>query len=1063
MPPKRKGRVIESESDEDVAAYSPSPKKQTVKGEMKTPQKGSPSSPQRRQTRGSQPSSANGKQMRLEAFFKSPSKPSPSKSNDMEVDEEPEEYGDSYDDDDNSGSPKKRGGKKGGAQAFSGGKLAGTDLPPINDIDAIFTDMVKRTPKLTEVAERLQGRKLRVATMCSGTESPLLALDLISRALEDIHGTKLDVEHVFSCEIEPFKQAYIERNFKPPILFRDVCELGDDVATTAYGSKVAVPGNVDMLVAGTSCVDYSNLNNQKKTLEQKGESGRTFMGMLNWVKKHRPPIVILENVCGAPWEKVQDHFRKAKYHVRFARFDTKDYYIPHTRTRVYLFAVTAEKGSTGQLPDKWYAMVKELARPASSPLEAFMLPSDDPRIHQGREELAQKKAGGKKAGRIDWARCESRHQLARDTEKLGIKRPLTAWQDGSICDLPDFAWNDWGRGQTERVLDLMDINTLRMAQKGVDVTYKTIVWNLSQNVDRTTASNRPGICPCLTPSMIPYVTNRGGPLIGLEALSLQGLPINELILTRESQDNLADLAGNAMTSTVVGTCMISALILANKLLTPGSASAKPVKRSESSADAQTVVGEEMLDAQPLDLATASGVRVGNVLKDAMRSARYCECEGRTGTSNEPIQICSDCSFTSCQKCGKRPEHNYTVMKDLMRVDPAKFEREITKAIPMRVNVRGVDAELLDSCKSAAEADVDGSMWLTWRRSVLEAIPEAEFRFKSVKRQDIWLVMYDSPTAILELWLDPLHPEWRIIVKTPTTEAVNSKLRALLTIPVARLKVSGESLLDGVWEICLPTSKSFKVTVTGEGELVPSWEARLGLTEDQYKGKKWWSTLRILGVPGEAKSYLDREIAGTYDLFEKCGTAMGALHKKRGTKEDEGQRPLFFFLEPTRCEETDQDPFVFSTSIRRIGYEDERMIVASLDPSWRPNDDKGPKQVNCHVKGKWLPCPAVKVSPAEIDLKATDAAVVATPLAADSIGVTCSGSDGCKAAAAIVSCKVPLGRSDALWPQDSWGTIDLLHKGRQTFDAISWITERVSRLTALANWMEVDASDITEVR
>lgn len=59
-------------------------------------------------------------------------------------------------------------------------------------------------------------------------------------------------------------QATIERNFQPPILFRDVCELGDEEATTAYGAKVPVPKDVDMLVAGTSCVDYSGLNNLKK-------------------------------------------------------------------------------------------------------------------------------------------------------------------------------------------------------------------------------------------------------------------------------------------------------------------------------------------------------------------------------------------------------------------------------------------------------------------------------------------------------------------------------------------------------------------------------------------------------------------------------------------------------------------------------------------------------------------------------------------------------------------------------------------------------------------------------
>jgi hypothetical protein len=44
------------------------------------------------------------------------------------------------------------------------------------------------------------------------------------------NGHTFKVEHVFSCEIEPFKQAYIERNFSPPILFRDVCELGGSKA-----------------------------------------------------------------------------------------------------------------------------------------------------------------------------------------------------------------------------------------------------------------------------------------------------------------------------------------------------------------------------------------------------------------------------------------------------------------------------------------------------------------------------------------------------------------------------------------------------------------------------------------------------------------------------------------------------------------------------------------------------------------------------------------------------------------------------------------------------------------
>ena len=158
---------------------------------------------------------------------------------------------------------------------------AGDDLPIISVPQDMFDDMIsntltkggKRTDLLISLLRKLHKRPLRVATMCSGTESPILALDMITNSIEDFCRVKLkeetsfdhliQIEHVFSCEIEPFKQAYIERNFQPPLLFRDIRELGNDQAYTAYGSLANVPntpGCVDMLVAGTSCVDYSNLN-----------------------------------------------------------------------------------------------------------------------------------------------------------------------------------------------------------------------------------------------------------------------------------------------------------------------------------------------------------------------------------------------------------------------------------------------------------------------------------------------------------------------------------------------------------------------------------------------------------------------------------------------------------------------------------------------------------------------------------------------------------------------------------------------------------------------------------
>lgn len=52
---------------------------------------------------------------------------------------------------------------------------------------------------------------------------------------------------------------------------------------------------------------------------------------------------------------------------------------------------------------------------------------------------------------------------------------VTYLSTGGYCTLPDFAWNDWGVAQVQRVWDLMDISLLRAAKEGVDPAYKTYV------------------------------------------------------------------------------------------------------------------------------------------------------------------------------------------------------------------------------------------------------------------------------------------------------------------------------------------------------------------------------------------------------------------------------------------------------------------------------------------------------------------------------------------------------------------------------------------------------------
>ncbi|GLB41686.1 putative C-5 cytosine-specific DNA methylase [Lyophyllum shimeji] len=938
-----------------------------------------------------------------------------------------------------------------------------SDLPPIHDIPSIFSDLVSRIPEIKNVAERVAGRKVRVATMCSGTESPLLALELIQKSIHEQHGIHLDIEHVFSCEIEPFKQAYIERNFHPPILFRDVCELGEDEAHTAYGALAPVPGDVDMLIAGTSCVDYSNLNTQKQDIDANGESGRTFRGMMKWVCKHRPPIVILENVCSAPWDKVKRHFEAEGYSATWQRVDTKHYYIPHTRTRVYLVAVDQKES---EIPEEWSEWVKsKLRRPASSTLDAFLLPSDDPRIHQARQKLVRESynALDRRTGRTDWGRCESRHQRARLEESLGSKRPLTGWEEGGFCKLPDFAWNDWGVGQVERVWDLMDISLLRSAVKGIDPCYKTQVWNLSQNVDRTIGSNKVGICPCLTPSMIPYITNRGGPMVGLEALSMQGLPVDKLLLTRETEDQLADLAGNAMSTTVVGACILAALVLGQELLKVGDdaqtyetkagkiEAAGRAMNVDAAADETTVssvVGDDELVYRVLDLSVTNTSSLPQLLADADRSARLCSCEGRLDMTTRELFRCADCGTTSCKKCGGRPEHN-PVAIDLIanpRMPPSDFAQELKATLPMCITLSSVNQEFLDGLKKDAGATIPEKLWSAWSEAVLRA-SKSELRFVETKRQEIWSVVYRSPAALLELLLHPQQPEWRLYAVPKESEPANAEIRRVLELPIGRLTPTA-GLLLGQWEFALPSVTTVALTIEGAGETVPSWEARLGLTSDKHRNKLVHSALEIT-VPAEELKHFDRDISGTYDLLDKCGTANGALHKKRATEAEAGLPPLFMLLDPHRTDDT-QDSFVFSISKRRYEYGESRPIICRLDPQWRQSSKEGEQLVDCHLPSKWVGTASMRLQAINTD------ATFGTPAEALDVPVS---KDACCDAHALLVCKVPLqGQAGPEWPRKEWKEVDKIHE-RSTFKSLAWLLERVRHVDEqFADWQEITAPE-----
>jgi hypothetical protein len=178
-------------------------------------------------------------------------------------------------------------------------------------------ELLKRVAERNEKGEMEKGElqfPIQLQTACSGTDAPSIALSLIQESLDHLFRDKSDKKHGFSfshemsCEIEPFKQAYIGRNFPGVPLFPDITKLTiQEEVIDVYGRPQRIPkGN--LFVAGTSCKDFSMLkSNLRLDIEDKGTSGQTFLAAVEFLEKFEPEFFIFENVDGAPWDKMQEY------------------------------------------------------------------------------------------------------------------------------------------------------------------------------------------------------------------------------------------------------------------------------------------------------------------------------------------------------------------------------------------------------------------------------------------------------------------------------------------------------------------------------------------------------------------------------------------------------------------------------------------------------------------------------------------------------------------------------------------------------------------------------------
>ena len=375
------------------------------------------------------------------------------------------------------------------------------------------------------------------------------------------------------------------------------------------------------------------------------------------------------------------------------------------------------------------------------------------------------------------------------------------------------------------------------------------------------------------------------------------------------------MAGNAMSTTVVGAAIASSLIAAMKILPRSSGIKGPTPPALS--DNESYHGLDHKDGLQLIKKTIStGIIESTSAKSLMSLAAMtvaqCMCEGSTKFANQDFLACKGCNYIACKNCRGKPFHDFEDSRLLTRLNPSDFKAIVKRALPMCISLTGF--EDLGPLKEGPPLD-------TYLHTVQQSMRK-ELRFSEVKRSTVWTILYKSPAARLEFRVSPLRCEWLYFTSPDKKWPCNSKDRKFLEHPVGHMNVKGENLLKGQWKFRWPDVRILNIVMTQKGYVkrVPAWRAKLKLPEfaaDRVPMEIFVSTNGDLP-----------KIDGKYTYLPDCGTACASLYVQASAAE----RPMYFFLDPDPFGDPKEDRFVFSPNPRRLVPGQTRYVVASVGQS-----------------------------------------------------------------------------------------------------------------------------------
>ena len=397
-----------------------------------------------------------------------------------------------------------------------------------------------------------------------------------TQALHEVTGHTVQWENILEVEADRKKRRWLSAFSAPGVLGTDVTQLDEDFVTNDASGKlepVPVPLNCFIYSFGYSCKDLSTLNNFSGEYRDnclttgKGSSGRTWQGNLQYLRRAKPFITLIENVraarSGENYKRMKLDLESAGYQLADMILNSLEAGFPQDRVRAWFCAARRDvcPGDVGEWGETFLKVAEMIKIPAAEilPLESFIFKADHPYV--------KKVMAGKKL-RVS----KFEQNIGKKDTKKSLKWKSDHWRMRRMLNLPgapterscslEMAAIETGLGSRER--DLLHIinEGVRRSSPTTELKHSAerVVLHAAAK-HKTSSASTSCLLPASNIAIWPPLVPRVRLLVGLEALAIQGVPPCYHNMTGGilSDNDYMSLAGNAFSGGCCGLVLLAAL------------------------------------------------------------------------------------------------------------------------------------------------------------------------------------------------------------------------------------------------------------------------------------------------------------------------------------------------------------------------------------------------------------------------------------------------------------------------------------------------------------------------